>query len=212
MRFWNRNENQKSSVNWSLLSRQKRRGKLLEAIKAEAEQFTPDDLNIMMIHYDEKIKNLPAGYRHELEKYARIQITDGYNALMTTTLDEVHAKEKLSKSWKEFLFSAKNACSKGTEGDRYRSLKYLIAAFSIYILEQPPHPTGMPFPGGTRVELYEGVYYCPVKEKWKDDADAMCRFCPAEQSRVRDMELTKEERNELGKEEKLNNYFFNFKG
>lgn len=212
MRFWNRNGVHEFTVNWTLLSRQKKKGNLLSSLKIEAEKFTPDDLNIMMIRYDEKIKDLPAGYRQELEKFARIQITDGYNSLMTASLDKIHAEEKLHRSWKEFVNAAKIVCQKGNDGDRYRSLKYIIAAFSIFILGIPPHPVGMPFPGGFRIELYEGIHYCPVKDKWKDDQDTFCSFCPAEQSRVRDMELTKEERNILGREEKLNNYFYNFKG
>jgi len=212
MRFWNRNESLESQVNWTILSRQRKKGDLLAVLKTEANKFTPDDLNIMMIRYDEKIKDLPPEYRQELEKFARVQITDGYNTLMTTSLDKIHANEKLLHSWKDFVNATKKNCQKGNNGDKYRSLKYLIAAFNIFILGIPPHPIGMPFPGGLRVELYEGVYYCPVKDKWKRDLETFCSFCPAEQSRIRDMELTKEERNMLEKEEKLNNYFYNFKG
>jgi len=212
MRFWNRNEYREFTVNWALLSRQRKKGDLLTTLKMEANKFTPDDLNIMMIRYDEKIKDLPTSYRQELVKFARIQITDGYNTLMTASLDKIHNEEKLPHSWKNFVNVAKKSCQKGNDGDRYRSLKYLIATYNIFILEIPPHPVGMPFPGGLTVELYEGVYYCPVKDKWKTDPETFCSFCPAEQSRIRDMELTKEERNLLGKEEKLHNYFYNFKG
>ena len=212
MKFWNRIEPDQTVINWAQLARCKRKADLLAELKAAGARFTPDDLNLMMVRYDEKIRHLPAQYREELAKYARIQITDGYNELMTASLDAVHGTEKLPKLWKEYAAAAKKICQKGTAGDRLRSLKYLIGAFAIFIRNIPPHPDGMPFPGNLRVEKYEGVYYCPVKTQWENDAETFCRFCPALQSRVRDMEMTADERDELGKEEKLNNYFYNFKG
>ncbi|HJJ95485.1 MAG TPA: DUF2115 family protein [Methanocorpusculum sp.] len=212
MKYWNRIEPDATVINWVQLSRCKRKGELLEELKTAGALFTPDDLNLMMIRYDEKIRHLTMVYRGELAKYARIQITDGYNELMTASLDDVHKSEKLPKLWKEYATMSKKICQKGTEGDRLRSLKHLIAAFAIFIQEKPPHPNGMPFPGELRVERYEGVYYCPVKSKWETNEETFCHFCPALQSRVRDMELAPIERDELSKEEKLNNYFYNFKG
>lgn len=212
MKIWNRTSGDTRAVAWNSLLRQKRKGELLAHLKKEAEEFTPDDLELMMVRYDAKIRDLPGEYRQELAKYARIQITGGYNRLMTAELDEVHAREKLRADWKAFVQSAKAACTKGTAGDRLRSLKYLIAAFAMYVEEEPAHPVGMPFPGGLTVERYEGVVYCPVREAWEEVADALCSFCPAKQSRERDMVLSKDERDNLGKEEKLTNYFYNFKG
>ena len=159
-----------------------------------------------MIHYDAKIKDLPTEYRSELVRYARIQITDGYNRLMTRTLESIHAKMRISPA--SFAASAKRECTKGTAGDRLRSLKYLIAAYVIFIENEPPHPVGMPFPGGGMVEVFDGIYYCPVKDAWTDIDDALCSFCPAQQT----PNLTKEERNTAAKEEKLTNYFYNYHG
>ena len=206
MRFWNRFE-KNHQVDWHRLSRRRKKGDLLAFLKEEAGRFTPDDLNLMMIHYDAKIKDLPAEYRGELARFARIQITDGYNRLMTKNLAPVHAKMKVSPVLHKFAAAAKKECSKGTPGDRLRSLKYLIAAFAIFIENEPPHPVGMPFPGGGAVEVYDGVYYCPVKNAWAEE-EGLCFFCPALQT----PDLTREERDSAAKEEKLTNYFYNYHG
>ena len=211
MRFWNRSERAGvNSTDWSSLQKVKRKGRLLSVLQSEAAKYTPDDLEIMMQKYDGKIRTLPPDYRNELKKYARIQITDGYNRMVTASLDKIHRKEKLAKTWAAFVRFVLRECTAGNQ--RLRSLKYLIAAYAIYVEEKPPHPVGMPFPGGVAVECFEGVYYCPVKDTWIDEESALCRFCSAVQSRERDMVLSKPEREAVGKEEKISNYFYNFKG
>lgn len=207
MRFWNRFE-KVHTTDFSRMGRKRTKGDLLAFLKEEAARFTPDDLNLMMIHYDGKIKDLPADYRAELARFARIQITDGYNRLMTKNLAPLHAKMKISSSLHKFAAAAKRECSKGTAGDRLRSLKYLIAAYAVYIENEPPHPVGMPFPGGGAVELFDGVYYCPVKDAWAEDEETFCAYCPA----VQTPDLSKEERDSAAKEEKLTNYFYNYHG
>lgn len=62
MRFWNRFE-KSHTVDWVRLGRRRSKGDLLAFLKEEALRFTPDDLNLMMINYDSKIKDLPADYR-----------------------------------------------------------------------------------------------------------------------------------------------------
>lgn len=210
MRFWNRSERNVHITDWDSLQKLKRKGKLLAVLQSEATRYTPDDLEIMMQKYDEKIRTLPLEYRDELKKYARIQITDGYNRLVTATIDKIHRKERLATTWQDYVGFVMQECRSGNQ--RLRSLKYLIAAYVMYIEEKPPHPVGMPFPGGIAVECFEGVYYCPVKDTWMNEATALCKFCSAVQSRDRDMNLSKPERDAVGKEEKITNYFYNFKG
>lgn len=207
MRFWNRFE-KVHAADFARMGRRKTKGDLLSFLQEEAARFTPDDLNLMMIHYDEKIRDLPSEYRGELARCARVQITDGYNRLMTKALSPLHAKMKVASSLHRFASAAKHACSKGTAGDRLRSLKYLIAAYAVYIENEPPHPEGMPFPGGGMVERIDGVYYCPVKDAWAEDEEAFCAFCPALQT----PDLSREERDSAAKEEKLTNYFYNYHG
>ena len=61
---------------------------------------------------------------------------------------------------------AARACAeKAREKDlKFLYLKYLLAAFTMFILEEPAHPVGTPFPGGQIVDEWEGTCLCPVRE------------------------------------------------
>ncbi len=59
----------------------------------------------------------------------------------------------------------------------------LIALYTTFILKEPIHPVGMPFPGGLNIKYEKGTYYCPVKESQKDNPGAVCGFCIAEQTK-----------------------------
>ena len=70
----------------------------------------------------------------------------------------------------------------GDSNPRIRFLNYLLAAFCMFVLDEPGHPVGTPFPGGDTVQLIDGIYYCPVREKAGDVDAALCPFCPARQT------------------------------
>ncbi len=57
---------------------------------------------------------------------------------------------RIPRHGKGFAVDAQTAATKGTPGDRLRSLKYLIAACKVYIEEEPVHLVGMPFPCGPK--------------------------------------------------------------
>lgn len=57
----------------------------------------------------------------------------------------------------------------------------IISLYTTYILEEPIHPVGTPFPGSLKVEEKDGVYYCPVKDANLETPNAVCGFCIAEQ-------------------------------
>lgn len=57
----------------------------------------------------------------------------------------------------------------------------IISVYTTFVLEEPIHPTGTPFPGGFEVKLEGETYFCPVKESQKDNPGAVCGFCIAEQ-------------------------------
>jgi uncharacterized protein (UPF0305 family) len=57
----------------------------------------------------------------------------------------------------------------------------LISIYTTFILDEPIHIVGTLFPGGFRVKYENKVYYCPVKETQKDNPNAVCGFCIAEQ-------------------------------
>jgi uncharacterized protein (UPF0305 family) len=63
-----------------------------------------------------------------------------------------------------------------------RLFYYLIAAFTMFVMEEPGHPVGMPFPGGFKVEQRGRDYYCLIRDKEKEIFYSICNFCPALQS------------------------------
>jgi len=80
-------------------------------------------------------------------------------------------------------------CSSGNDGrDKhemygpFHSLYYLLlSCFYMFVLGEPGHPVGMPFPGGFAVRRCGGVYFCPIRDKEKDVEYSICNFCPAQQ-------------------------------
>ena len=59
---------------------------------------------------------------------------------------------------------------------------YLIAAFTMFVLDHPGHPAGTPFPGGVKVEEHNGTFKCLLRDKEKEVWFSICNFCPAHQT------------------------------
>jgi uncharacterized protein (UPF0305 family) len=104
--------------------------------------------------------------------------------LMTQQGTFSHMQEPVDASVSQYWEMVSRECrSDSREQDlRLRFLKYLLAAFSMFVLREPAHAVGTPFPGGDTVEYLGGVYYCPVREKANDVGAALCPFCPAVQT------------------------------
>jgi uncharacterized protein (UPF0305 family) len=52
----------------------------------------------------------------------------------------------------------------------------------MFVLDEPGHPVGMPFPGGFSVEQRGKDYYCLIRDKEKEVFYSICNFCPALQT------------------------------
>ena len=57
----------------------------------------------------------------------------------------------------------------------------IVSLYTTYILEEPIHPVGTPFPGSLKVEEKDGMFYCPVKDANLESPNAVCKMCIAEQ-------------------------------
>ncbi|MBQ9026618.1 MAG: DUF2115 domain-containing protein [Methanobrevibacter sp.] len=57
----------------------------------------------------------------------------------------------------------------------------IVSLYTTFVLEEPIHPVGTPFPGSLQVEEKDGVFYCPVKEANLESPNAVCKMCIAEQ-------------------------------
>jgi uncharacterized protein (UPF0305 family) len=81
-----------------------------------------------------------------------------------------------------FVWEDTNERNPYFQNPRNRLFYYLIAAFTMFVLEEPGHPVGMPFPGGFTVEQRGRDYYCLIRDKEKDVSWSICNFCPALQT------------------------------
>lgn len=68
------------------------------------------------------------------------------------------------------------------EDDKFPLIYVITALYTTFILEEPIHPVGSEFPGSLKVEERNGIYLCPVKENQKDNPNAVCHLCIAEQT------------------------------
>lgn len=57
----------------------------------------------------------------------------------------------------------------------------IISIYTTFVLEEPIHPVGTPFPGSLYVEEKDGKFYCPVKDANLESPNAVCKMCIAEQ-------------------------------
>ena len=68
------------------------------------------------------------------------------------------------------------------DDDKFPLIYVITSLYTTFILEEPIHPVGSEFPGNLKVEKRNGEFFCPVKENQKDNTDAICHLCLAEQT------------------------------
>ncbi|MCQ2970419.1 Uncharacterized protein, UPF0305 family [Methanobrevibacter gottschalkii] len=69
-----------------------------------------------------------------------------------------------------------------SKDDKFPLIYVITALYTTFILEEPIHPVGSEFPGSLKVEKRNGEFYCPVKDNQKDNTNAICHLCLAEQT------------------------------
>lgn len=169
-----------------LLSRSTTRGELGAAMAAIILLYTPADIRQMQKNFRTKIRDIEEEYReqlflkvteHLLGTYQQIRLCSQQGAF--SRMDSPIRPEN-ARYWA--MVSA--ACSARAEekDPRLAFLNYLLAGFCMFVLLEPAHPVGTPFPGGDTVEYADGVYYCPVREKSGENNGGFCPFCPALQT------------------------------
>lgn len=58
---------------------------------------------------------------------------------------------------------------------------YIASFYATFLLKEPIHPVGTPFPGSLKVQEKNEKFYCPVRDANIDTPNAMCNLCLAEQ-------------------------------
>ena len=169
----------------SKLGPMKNRGELGKAIAALVLSYSTRDLQRMRWNFSGAIHDINPELRKKLEETITGHLHGTYQALRLMNQQGKFARmnEPLTMNAGDYWKMVAAQCFAGDEEQiRLRFLKYLLSGFCMFVQELPGHPVGMPFPGGDKVEIIDGKYYCPVREKANDVDAALCPFCPALQT------------------------------
>ena len=168
-----------------LLASKKTRGELGRDISSIVLEYSPRDLEQIRWNFSAKIQDYSPDYRKNLEEKITAHLHGTYQnvRLMNQQGSFSPLLGAVDDNAREYWKMVASECSKDNErSNSLRFLKFLLSGFCMFVLVIPGHPVGMPFPGGDKVDYIDGIYYCPVRTKANDVDDALCPFCPAEQT------------------------------
>jgi len=143
---------------------------------------------------DREINLLPSPYRERSRPYFVEQLFGRHAKLVAMRsngdFDDLRERIGYLNLYREFCNTESNhikaICNKENDKETvhgpFSSLYYLlISCFYMFILGEPGHPVGTPFPGGFEVIHCSNAYYCPIRDKEKDVEYSICNFCPSKQ-------------------------------
>jgi uncharacterized protein (UPF0305 family) len=168
---------------------------LLDILANEIGQYSNFDLQLIGGRLNNEIRKLPSPYREAIRPYFIEQLFGMHHALlMMSRSGKTHSLSVPLRDpvmFSDFCRIIPEGCfSWNDQSDRNPYLRnpkmrffyYLVSAFTMFVLDQPGHPVGMPFPGGFKVEQRGNDYYCLIRDKEKEVFYSICNFCPAKQT------------------------------
>lgn len=171
------------------------KNELADCIARAAEDYTLADLQVLGGKLYTEVEALPEPYRSRVRPYFTEQIFGAHHRLLlmhrsggfTGSASLIRDREIFDTfctmipegcfCWDETADRTPFAYS-----PKHRLFYYLMAAFTMFVLDMPGHPVGMPFPGGFTVEERKGAYYCLIRDREKEVFFSICNFCPARQA------------------------------
>ncbi len=171
------------------------KGELGDLIAKETLKFSVLDLQVICGRIQHEISRLPSPYRKAVRPYFLQQLFESHHRVLLMHRSGSFLRMMMPLNdpalFHDYLLMVSSACfSRELESDYVPHLGspvqtlfyFLMAAFSMFVLDRPGHPVGMPFPGGFMVEERGGQFYCPVRDKEKEVTFSICNFCPSLQS------------------------------
>lgn len=156
---------------------------LMSILKDEASKVCIMDIMRASVFLIEDAKYVQKNYREEyLKSYTeafitRIKVLKDDKEEYNGDLDD----EKLTEALNLLDTQESQVKSGSTFDPSFFEIYKIISLYTTFILEEAVHPPGTPFPGGFKVKMDGDKYFCPVKERQKDNPGAVCGFCIAEQ-------------------------------
>ncbi len=171
------------------------KGELGSLIAGEISRYSLFDLQIIGGRLNSDIGSLPSPYREAIRPYFIKQLFGKHHELITMQRSGVFVRMtgplRDRETFIKFCAMLPEGCLVWEEtrlrnpyfqNPKNRLFYYLIAAFTMFVLDEPGHPVGMPFPGGFTVEQRGRQYYCLIRDREKDVFYSICNFCPALQT------------------------------
>ncbi len=168
---------------FSVVCRAGTKGELLSLLSRLVGGYSLPELQDIRGQLEQEFRNLPPGYRRRLYPKIMEQVFGTHHLLLVTARKGTGgAGKRLPPEFYRYCEMAEKEISRA-EPYRKRSvlLYYLLAAFNLFVVSLPGHPVGTPFPGGSKVEHENGIYYCPIRDKEDDVESSICPYCPARQ-------------------------------
>jgi uncharacterized protein (UPF0305 family) len=91
-------------------------------------------------------------------------------------------KQLLDESFHLLERTFENESISNDKEHKFPLIYVITSLYTTFILEEPIHPVGSEFPGNLAVEERNGTFFCPVKDNQKDNENAICHLCLAEQT------------------------------
>ena len=168
------------------------KGDLGSLLAEEVTQYSAFDLQIIGGRLNKEIENLPSPYREKIKPYFCEQIFGAHHRLLLMSrsgeFKRMGSEIRDRDIFQKFCLMIPEGCfawdDASERNPRFRHPKnrlfyYLMAALTMFVLDEPGHPAGMPFPGGFTVEKRKHAYYCLIRDKEKEVPHSICNFCPA---------------------------------
>jgi len=156
---------------------------LLEKLKKEATNIHISDIMKACNYLLEEGKYVQPGYREKFHNayikgfILRIKEVIEHNNTEQNMVDI----EELKNSLNLLEEQEKSMLEVYPHEPNFSKIYQIISIYTTFVLDEPVHIVGTEFPGGFKVKFENKKYLCPVKEKQKDNPNAVCGFCIAEQ-------------------------------
>lgn len=133
-------------------------GELIEDMKYVQSEYRDKTHEVYVKHFLGRIKHIRDDDTTYNETFSKEDFIDS-----VATLKSYHEEESI------------------TSKTKFPLVYGIVSLYTTYVLEEPIHPVGTPFPGSLKVIEENGVFYCPVKESNLESPNAVCKMCIAEQ-------------------------------
>lgn len=170
------------------------KGELGEYIADCALGYGMYDLQQISGKIERDLRSLPPPYRTRIRPFMRDWVFNRYHTVVSMhhsgSFHRLSGRITDPEIFQAFCDMIPDGCMIGGDSHdpyppaytpRFHFFMYLMSGFAMFVMDQPGHPVGMPFPGGETVRKQGNVYYCPIRDKEEEIFYSICNFCPAQQ-------------------------------